>query len=202
MKNMEPIILASQNQGKLKEFLAIASLYGQDKMFITKPINDDLGSTIEETGNSYLENALIKANCVYSLYHKPVIADDSGLELLEFNNIPSIFSARFAGIDATDEDNKLKLLALLKSKGLVRTPALYRCVLVFKPDEKNYFTFEGVWNGSIIIKPNGNFGFGYDPMFVPDGFDITVAQLDPVIKNKISHRAIALHKFFDFLSQT
>jgi non-canonical purine NTP pyrophosphatase (RdgB/HAM1 family) len=198
MENINQIILASQNKGKLKEFLSIATEYGHDNIFITKSINQDCG-IIEETGNSYLENALIKANTVYSFYKEPVISDDSGLELIDFNNIPGVFSARFAGLNASDEDNRKKLISFLQSHDLVETPALYRCVLVFKPDSERHFIFEGTCSGCVSITSRGNSGFGYDPMFIPDSFSCTVSQLDISIKNKISHRAMALKKFFVFL---
>ncbi len=196
-KNMR-IILATQNSGKLKEFSSIAKLACASVNFEIKPIANDIGD-IHETGDNYLDNALIKAETVYAFYHSPVLSDDSGLELIDFNNIPGVYSARFAGISANDGENRSKLCEFMTSNSVSSTPARYRCLLIYKPDVASYFKFEAIWDGVITTDLRGHSGFGYDPMFIPNGFRCTAAELDNEVKNKVSHRAKALFGLFKFL---
>lgn len=192
------IILASQNHGKLNEFIDIAKLASIKIDFEIKAITHDMGE-IAETGVTYLENALLKAETVYAFYKQPVLADDSGLELTAFNNIPGVYSARFAGAFANAQQNRNKLCEFMQAKSMTSTPARYRCVLVYKPTATAYFEFTATWAGSITTKLKGTLGFGYDPMFIPENFTCTAAELASDTKNKISHRAKALVKFFNFL---
>lgn len=192
------IILATQNLGKLKEFSDLSNLNNTNIEFEIKSINQDIGE-ISETGKTYLDNALIKANAVYNFYKSPVLADDSGLELIDFKNIPGVHSARFAGDFAKDSENCQKVINLLKSKSLDSTPARYRCVLVYKPSLNDCISFEGIWNGKVITSPQGTKGFGYDPIFIPDGYTCTSAELEEDEKKIISHRGQALKEFFYFI---
>lgn len=194
------IILATQNKRKLDEFIKLSKNRNYPINFVIKPLKDDIGE-IEENGKSYFENALIKANAVFNYYKEPVLSDDSGLELANFKEILGIHSSRFAGINATDKDNRYKLLDYLKSKGIAETPAKYVCVLVYKYNQKEVLSFKGEWEGKIITSDHLNLetGFGYDPMFVPKEYTITVSQISINEKNLISHRAKAINQFLNFL---
>ncbi|WWP00559.1 MAG: non-canonical purine NTP pyrophosphatase [Candidatus Dasytiphilus stammeri] len=194
---MKKILLATSNPGKLLEFLQIIK-HHYSVEFIIKPISKDIGN-IPESGVNYLENALIKAKTVYQYYRCPVLSDDSGLELINFNNIPGIYSARYAGINATDQQNRNKLKNFLLCKDLTFTPARYRCVLVYQQSINNIKKFEAVWNGNIVTYNNIDNGFGYDPMFIPIGFNKTLAEIDIESKNQYSHRAQAVMNFVKFI---
>ncbi|WWP01050.1 MAG: non-canonical purine NTP pyrophosphatase [Candidatus Dasytiphilus stammeri] len=194
---MKKILLATSNTGKLLEFLQIIK-HHYSVQFIIKPISKDIGN-IPESGGNYLENALIKAKIVYQYYQCPVLSDDSGLELIKFNNIPGIYSARYAGINATDQQNRHKLKNFLLCNHLTSTPARYRCVLVYKKNINNFKKFEAVWNGKIVTYNKIDNGFGYDPMFIPIGFNQTVAEIDIESKNQYSHRAQAVMNFVKFI---
>ncbi|WWO97728.1 MAG: RdgB/HAM1 family non-canonical purine NTP pyrophosphatase [Candidatus Dasytiphilus stammeri] len=194
---MKKILLATSNPGKLREFLQIIKPH-YSIQFVIKPIYQDIGK-IPESGINYLDNALIKAKIVYQYYQCPVISDDSGLELINFNNIPGIYSARYAGINATDQQNRNKLKKFLLGNYLTSTPARYRCVLVYQKSINHIKNFEAVWNGNIVTSHNIDNGFGYDPMFIPIGYNQTVAEIDIESKNKYSHRAQAVMKFVKFL---
>ncbi|WWO99367.1 MAG: non-canonical purine NTP pyrophosphatase [Candidatus Dasytiphilus stammeri] len=194
---MKKILLATSNPGKLFEFLQIIK-HHYSVQFVIKPIYQDIGK-IHEHGVNYLENALIKAQIVYEYYQCPVLSDDSGLELINFNNIPGIYSARYAGINATDQQNRNKLKNFLLSHHLTSTPARYRCVLVYQQSISKIKKFEAVWNGKIVTYHNIDNGFGYDPMFIPIGYNKTVTEIDIESKNKYSHRAQAVMNFVKFL---
>ncbi|MEQ1966815.1 RdgB/HAM1 family non-canonical purine NTP pyrophosphatase [Xenorhabdus nematophila] len=194
------IILATQNKGKLNEFTKILSHQKSTLEFELKPLSEDIGE-IQETGKTYLENALVKANKVFSCYRQPVLSDDSGLELINFDNIPGLFSARYAGENATDSDNRIKLKDLLINNSISSTPARYRCILVYKPNEKEYFSFESTWEGRIVLNKEEVSGFGYDTMFIPNSFECTADKLSDVEKSKFSHRAEAVRKLIEFLGR-
>ncbi|WWP01515.1 MAG: non-canonical purine NTP pyrophosphatase [Candidatus Dasytiphilus stammeri] len=194
---MKKILLATSNPGKLFEFLQIIKPH-YEVQFVSKPISQDIGK-IPEYGVNYLENALLKAQIVYQYYQCPVLSDDSGLELINFNNLPGIYSARYAGINATDQQNRNKLKNFLLGNHLTSTPARYRCVLVYQPSISNIKKFEAVWNGNIVTYHNIDNGFGYDPMFIPLGYNQSVAEIDIETKNKYSHRAQAVMNFLKFL---
>ncbi|BAC44314.1 RdgB/HAM1 family non-canonical purine NTP pyrophosphatase [Malacoplasma penetrans] len=194
------IILATQNKRKLDEFIELSKNSNYPINFVIKPLKEDIGE-IEENGNSYFENALIKANAVFNYYKEPVLSDDSGLELPEFKEILGIYSSRFAGINATDKENRYKLLDYLKSKNITETSAKYVCVLVYIFNQGEALSFKGEWEGKIIVSDNLNLdtGFGYDPMFVPKEYTITVSEMSISEKNLISHRAKAVNQFLNFL---
>lgn len=149
---------------------------------------------IIEDGLSFFENALKKAKQVSELTGEIVLADDSGLEVDCLGGEPGIYSARYAGEGATDEENNRKLLAKLEEVPLDKRAAAFRCVLVLYHPDSHFEHFEGLWQGRINDKPVGTGGFGYDPIvFLPER-GITVAQLPDDVKNTISHRAQALQK--------
>ena len=149
---------------------------------------------IVEDGNSFLENALKKARVVSKLTGETVLADDSGLEVDALSGAPGIYSARYAGKDADDQQNIRKLLDELKGIASENRGAAFRCVLVLHRPNGTYDSFEGRWEGMIAEKPVGQGGFGYDPIFFLPEEKVTVAQLSSEVKNRISHRAQAFIK--------
>ena len=151
---------------------------------------------IAETGKSFEENAILKAVAASKRMRGLVIADDSGLEVDVLGGEPGIYSARYAGTNATDEQNVDKLLVKLARVGAANDPrrACFRCVLVLARDGNVIQTFEGVVEGKIADRPRGSHGFGYDPVFMPEGLDQTFGELVPADKNEISHRARALEQ--------
>ena len=180
------IVLASSNKGKIKEI---------KKYFDNVVAFSDLIEPfeIEENGNSFKENAIIKAKAIYEkLPNHIIIADDSGISVPALGNIPGIFSARFAGINATDKENLDKLINELKKHNIKKTPAFYTSAIAIA-SPYGIYTTHGFMYGNVIDEAIGNKGFGYDPMFIPNGFDKTLGELDDNIKQKISHRTKALN---------
>jgi len=154
---------------------------------------------IEEDGETYEENALKKAREVYKFTGLPSIADDSGIEVEILGGRPGVFSARYAGEGATDEENNKKLLKELENVPIEERKAKFKCVIAYVDSvEERIFYAETL--GKVIFEPLGDGGFGYDPLFLPDGFDLTYAQLPREVKNRISHRSKALKKFAEFLT--
>ncbi|RWU08414.1 non-canonical purine NTP diphosphatase [Pedobacter chitinilyticus] len=150
---------------------------------------------IPETGDTFAENATLKSTYVYQNYHLDCFADDSGLEVEALNNEPGIFSARYSGIK--DDNTNLQLL-LKNLEGKSDRKARFKTVISLLKNGENHL-FEGVIEGTIRTEPTGSKGFGYDPIFQPDGYDITFAEMEMSEKNKISHRALAMQKLIDFL---
>ena len=148
---------------------------------------------IDETGATLLENSLLKANTVHDLTGLPVIADDTGLEVDALDGAPGVYSARFAGADATYEDNVNKLLSVMEEVSEERRSARFRTVISFVDGNQELWT-EGHIDGKIIDFPRGNAGFGYDPVFYIPQLEKTFAELSTEEKNKISHRGLALQK--------
>ena len=185
------IVLATKNQGKIKEIKAI--LGGG---FIFQKIRDYRKTPIRETGGSLQENSLGKAAFAYRLSGKPCLADDSGLFIDALRGEPGIRSARYG---RTDQTRIAKVLSTLKAKK--KRSAKFRAVFVYYYAPGKYKSFEGECRGSIAHAPRGKNGFGYDPIFIPEGFHKTFAQLGAKTKNRISHRAKALAKIKKFLKQ-
>lgn len=154
---------------------------------------------IPETGASFEENAAQKALTISNQFHGLVLADDSGLEVDALGGAPGVHSARFAGPRATDEDNRFLLIKKLKEQGGEEADARFRCVMVLASRGSMLGSFAGAVEGKVIPQERGHGGFGYDSMFIPNGYDQTFAQLAPVIKNSLSHRARALGKVLEFL---
>lgn len=196
---MKKLVLATHNRGKVKE---LRDLLGELPVEILS-LHDfpELGK-IPETGMTFKENAGIKARTVYNHTKLPVIADDSGLEVDALNGAPGVYSARYAGDDATDEDNNRKLLKSLEGVPEGSRKARFRSVIcaVFGPEEEVYT--EGICQGRIGYEPRGGNGFGYDPLFLvePD-YQRTMAELSLEEKNAISHRSRALRKLKPLLEE-
>ena len=183
------IILASANQGKLKELKAWMEdfeVYAFSEVMTPFDIVED--------GSSFKENALIKARAVYkALGDKSaiVMSDDSGISVNALNHEPGIYSARYAGSDANATQNLDKLIQTLKDKNLEKTPAYYTAAIAIVC-EKGEFCVHGWMYGDVIAQKRGNNGFGYDPSFMPLGFDGTLGELDESVKRELSHRSKAL----------
>lgn len=192
------ILIASNNQHKIIEFQAIFRTLDNIKFLTPRDLNLEI--EIEENGTTFEENSIIKAKKYFEISKIPTIADDSGLIVPDLNNEPGIYSARYAGIGSTDNLNRQKLLENIKLKGLIEPKAKFICIICFY-DGNNEYIFNGECQGKIIDNERGNNGFGYDPIFVPDGFSLTFAELNSEIKNKISHRAKALEKFKFFMNE-
>jgi XTP/dITP diphosphohydrolase len=193
---MKKIIFASQNKGKVKEVVQI--LNGLDIEIISLT---DMNEQIEiiEDGDSFEANALIKAKQVYNKFKLPTIADDSGLVVDQLNGAPGIYSARYAGQDGNDEANNKKLLDELKNYSEPHI-AKFVCAAVYY-DGQELHTAIGEFYGRIIDEEHGTHGFGYDPLFVPDGYSITSAEMEPSLKNSISHRFNAFNKLKKILNK-
>ena len=187
---MDHLILATRNRHKTREFSEILG-----DQFEVRDLRNEPGlAQIEETGQSFQENAILKALKVSQQVRGVVIADDSGLEVDVLRGEPGIYSARYAGEHASDAENIAKLLAeLAKCRSPVAPfSARFRCSLALARQGRILQTFEGVVEGRIVTKPRGNGGFGYDPIFQPEGFTQTFAELSAAQKNQISHRASAI----------
>lgn len=164
--------------------------------FEIKDLNDlGFDKEIEETGKSLEENALIKARYFKEVTGLNCIAEDSGLEVEALNNEPGIYSARYAGLQRSDPDN-IQLL-LFKMKNIPNRKAQFRTIIACKLDEQELL-FEGIVRGVIAENPRGDSGFGYDPVFIPDGYQQTFAELGIDVKTKISHRSKAVKKMIQF----
>ena len=184
-------MLASRNPGKIKEIQAMLVDLGIGLF----SLNDypEIPEIVED-GKSFLENALKKGRAVAEAAGEIVLADDSGLEVDALGGAPGIYSARYAGNDADDLQNNRKLLHDLKGVPAANRGAAFRCVLILYPPDGRYEAFEGRWEGRIAEEPVGKGGFGYDPLFFLPGEGMTVAQLSPEVKNRVSHRAQAFAK--------
>ncbi|MCZ6702150.1 MAG: RdgB/HAM1 family non-canonical purine NTP pyrophosphatase [Ignavibacteria bacterium] len=180
---MKKIIFASNNKGKVEE---VKHILGDLDIQIISLVDIDDTIDIEESGDSFEENALIKAEQVFERFKIPTMADDSGLVVQQLNGAPGIYSSRYARVDGNDKANNEKLLNELKNYPHPHR-AKFVCAAVYFDSESTY-TAVGEFAGKIIDEEVGNNGFGYDPLFVPDGYSVTLAQLEPEIKNRISHR--------------
>lgn len=187
---MQKIVLASNNKGKLREFgemLATLDMEVVPQAFFN--IED-----ADETGLTFVENAIIKARHASSIAGLPAIADDSGLEVDFLKGAPGIYSARYSGEGASDEKNLLKLLDALKDVPEEKRTARFQCVLVYMrhAEDPTPIICQGAWEGIITTERHGDNGFGYDPIFYVPEYNCTSAQLKSEQKNKLSHRGIAL----------
>ena len=194
----EKVVLASGNKGKLREFRELLATVDFDVV----PQSEFDVPDAPETGLSFVENAIIKARHAARLSGLPAIADDSGLEVAYLNGAPGIYSARFAGADATDETNNKKLLELLEGVSEEHRTARFQCLLVFMrhADDATPLICQGTWEGVITDKPVGRHGFGYDPLFFIREQNCTSAQLTKEVKNTLSHRARAMRQLLDKLT--
>lgn len=192
------VVIASANQGKLKEFQQLFS----NCAFSAVPQSDFQVSSVAETGLSFVENAIIKARHAAEQTGLPAIADDSGIEVDALQGAPGIYSARFSGEGACDQDNNRHLLQALEGVDEARRSARYQCVLVMLRHSKDPTPLicQGTWEGSITDKARGDNGFGYDSLFFIPSHSCTAAELDPHLKNVISHRGRAMARLFQALS--
>ena len=187
---MKKIVLASNNAGKVREINDL--LKGHDIEVV--PQSDYNVDSVEETGLTFVENAIIKARYAALKTGLPAIADDSGIEVDALKGAPGIYSARFGGEGATDKDNNKKLLEELKDVADDQRTARYQCVMVYMRHaaDPTPLIATGTWDGSILKSAKGSGGFGYDPLFYVATHQCSAAELTPEMKNKLSHRAKAL----------
>lgn len=198
MSNLKTIVLASGNAGKLREFNDLLS----DLNFDVKPQSEYHVPDAIEDGLTFVENAIIKARNACKLTGLPAISDDSGLEVDALKGAPGIYSARYSGPNATDQQNNAALLEALKNTPEPLRTARYQCVLVFMKHELDPTPIicQGTWEGSILTQPQGDGGFGYDPLFWVPSHKVASAQLNKEQKHSISHRGKALAQLLEKLS--
>ena len=197
---MSTIVLATGNKGKVNE---LASLFSEHNITI-KPQSEFDVSDVAETGTTFVENAIIKARHAAKITGLPAIADDSGLEVDALLGEPGVYSARYAGEDATDSDNNAKLMTAMTDIPAEQRSARFHCVLVYMKHHQDPTPIicHGVWEGSIIDTPIGEQGFGYDPLFWQEALQMTSAQLPRDLKNILSHRGQALQQLVQKLTIT
>jgi non-canonical purine NTP pyrophosphatase (RdgB/HAM1 family) len=186
------LVLASSNQGKLRE---INQLIGGLGLTVLPQSDFDVPDA-DETGLSFVENAILKARHAAQLTGLPALADDSGLEVDALNGAPGIYSARFAGPGATDADNLQKLLVDLADVPEAQRTARFQCLMVYMAhaEDPTPLICQGSWEGRILLAPQGKNGFGYDPVFWVPSEQCASAELVPEVKNRLSHRGQALQK--------
>ena len=188
------LIIATHNENKVLEFKKKLS-----SKYLLKSLSDlNFTDEIPENENSIKKNAIFKSKFIHNIFKSNVFSDDTGLEIESLNNEPGVHSARYSG-EKKDPLKNINLV-LKKMKGVSNRKARFRTVISLMMDNKNY-CFEGIVNGTIIDKPKGDMGFGYDPIFVADNMNKTFAEITLIEKNKISHRAIATNKLIDFLNE-
>ena len=190
--------IASSNTGKIKEFQNL--LYDFPQIQVKTQTEISGFTSPEENGDTFLANARIKARALRSIKNQSwVVADDSGLEVLGLNNLPGIHSARYAGPKARDSENIAKLMKMLQIRNVTDRTAQFKATIVAFSPTGEEMIFEGLLKGKIANKVAGLHGFGYDPIFIPDGQTQTMAELPPGFKNQFSHRAIAFKQFLEKL---
>ena len=186
----EQVVLASSNRGKLQELTDLLS-----GLHVRVLLQSEFAvPEVEETGRSFIENAILKARHAALHTRLPAIADDSGIEVEFLDGAPGIYSARYAGKGASDADNLQLLVEQVKKSGLDRPAARYQCVIVFLNhcNDATPLIAHGTWHGRIVTEPRGSNGFGYDPIFYVPTHNCTSAELPPAVKNRISHRGQAM----------
>ena len=193
----ESVVLASNNAGKVREINQLL----EGAHIKALPQSDFGVPEVEETGLTFVENAIIKARHAARISGLAAIADDSGLEVDALAGAPGIYSARFAGPGASDHDNLVKLLADLDGSPESERTARFQCLLVYlrHPEDPTPLICQGTWEGSILTAPRGEHGFGYDPVFWVPTHGCSSAELDPQTKNQLSHRGQALRQLLTLL---
>ena len=190
------LVVATGNQGKLKEIRAILPEY---EIVCLKDLDIDID--IVEDGKTFEENAIIKAETISKMTNMVTIADDSGLVVDYLGGAPGIYSARYAGEDATDEERNEKLLSELKDVPFEKRTARFACAIAIAYPNGKTYTFFDTCEGKITFEPLGTNGFGYDPLFYFEEFDTTLANVESERKNKVSHRYKSLVKLKNFLDE-
>jgi XTP/dITP diphosphohydrolase len=188
--NHNKLLVASNNPGKIREIKELFSTYNIEIISIT----DSNIIEPEETGLTFADNAKLKAEYYGKLYNLPAIADDSGLSVELLDGFPGVYSARFAGDDKNFNQAFDLIEAKLLEKNLTTSPAFFTCSLALWWQDEHFEVFEGYLQGKLSFPAIGQHGFGYDPIFIANGYDKTLAQLDKQEKNRISHRAQAFDK--------
>lgn len=186
------VVLASNNKGKVREINAVL----EELSIKVTPQSEFNVEEAEETGLSFVENALIKARNAAEHTHHPAIADDSGIEVPALDGRPGIYSARYAGIGASDEENLNKLINDIKDLPEEDRTAQFVCVMVYMRHANDPIPVisQGIWKGTLLTEPRGKNGFGYDPIFFVSTHDCCSAELLPEVKNQLSHRGQALRQ--------
>ena len=191
---MKKLVFATNNQHKLEEVRAVLA----DKLEIVSLNELECFDDIPETADTLEGNALIKAQYIYEKFGLDCFADDTGLEVDALGGEPGVYSARYAGEDSNAQNNMHKLLKNL-GENSNRTAHFRTVIALIEGDEIRYF--EGKINGEIAYEPRGDAGFGYDPIFIPEGYNISFAEIGAEVKNTISHRALAVGKLTEYLKQ-
>lgn len=196
---MHKLVIASANQGKLRELSALL----EPLDFEAHAQSEFSVPDVEETGTTFVENAIIKARNAAQYTGLPAIADDSGIEVDALDGAPGVYSARFSGKGASDEKNNALLVEKLRNVAEDHRTARYRAVLVYMRHAKDPSPIicEGSWEGKVVLEPRGQGGFGYDPYFYVPTHGCTGAELSAEVKNSISHRGQALKKLLDKLHE-
>ncbi|GGM27071.1 non-canonical purine NTP pyrophosphatase [Paraliobacillus quinghaiensis] len=194
---MKEIMIATQNKGKVKDFQSLFKKYDikvTSLLDLTEPVEE-----VEETGTTFEENALLKAETIANKLNMPVLADDSGLEIDALEGRPGVYSARYAGEEKNDQKNLHKVLEELRGVPEDQRSARFVCVLAVSRPNQDPIIRRGTCEGTITEGPIGDNGFGYDPIFKPENSNLTMAQLTSDQKNLISHRGNALKKIEDWV---
>jgi len=196
----ETVVLASNNPGKVRE---IGQLLAEARIRI-QPQGEHGVPEVEETGLTFVENAILKARNAARHSGLPAIADDSGIEVDALKGAPGIYSARYAGAGASDQENLLKLLKDLEGRPEEERSARFQCLLVYlrHAEDPTPIICQGTWEGRILTAPRGENGFGYDPVFFVPTHSCSSAELDPETKNRLSHRGQALRTLQRILEGT
>ena len=191
---MKQILLATTNKGKLED---VKEILKDIDVEVLSFLDFNGYPDVQETGSTFLENAELKAKAAFEKYGIPSIGDDSGLEVFQLKGEPGIYSARYAGDNGDDEKNNLKLINNLSDYPEPH-PGRFVCAAVYY-NGKEFKSAVGEIKGEIIKQPRGKNGFGYDPLFIPDGYTITTAEMSHEEKNRISHRLNAFKQLKKFL---
>ena len=200
MNNRIPLLIATRNTHKAREFARILP-----PQFELKTLADFPGAPDpEETGTTFAANAAIKAESISAVFPGLVVSDDSGICVDALGGMPGVYSARYAGTHGDDEANNRKMLAELAARPESEKPftARYVCAISVASGGKELASFIGTVEGRITLSPRGTGGFGYDPLFIPAGYDCTMAEISAEEKNSISHRGEALRQFESWLAST
>jgi XTP/dITP diphosphohydrolase len=192
---MQTLLIATRNGHKTRE---IGQILGSG--WVVRDLTSlPHAPKIEETGATFEENAALKAVVISRTFTGLVLADDSGLEVDALGGAPGVYSARFAGPNADDAENRLLLISKLRTVGGQEFQARFRCVMVLASQGELLGSFAGIVRGKVFLEERGNSGFGYDSIFIPQGYTETFGELQPEIKNSLSHRGRALAKVLEFL---
>lgn len=191
------LILATQNKNKVIELKRLLSDYPHYEVLSLSDIN--IVDDIEETGTTFESNAKLKAMYIHKLTGYACIADDSGIEIEALNNEPGVYSARYLGENTSYEIKNKSILDRLENSN--NRNARFVSVVCLILSDQEIHTFEGIMPGSIGFEPRGNNGFGYDPIFVPKGYELSYAEMDIDTKNQLSHRGQALRKAVEYLEK-